>query len=290
MTLESEVEKERLSELVKSCRARIAPGSASLGPYVRLPNRVGKPITQAEAAEAIGISRQWYMMMETDRAGRVSASVLARIADVLMMDPAERESLFRLGVPELRRSVLTQQSTAILDAFASFRPLVRRLWVATTEAEALTVLREYTLPQLAPDRVQTLTRVGEGHWERATTGDSELPKRYDALVSDLSGGSVVDDLCCYTFMAQPGELITRSERDARFPDLAAKERPVLTAIGLADLSFAMASIRSQRGFVARLLAVRNRAHAFSEIERAQLSTLAELASLALSGYASSPAA
>ena len=283
-------EKERLSELLKSCRARIAPGSASLGPYVRLPNRVGKPITQAEAAEAIGISRQWYLMMETDRADRVSASVLGRIADVLMMDPAERAALFRLGVPELRRSVLTHQSTAILDAFGSFRPLVRRLWVSTTEVEALTVVREYALRQLAPDRTQTLTRVGESHWERASTGDSELPKRYDALVNDLSGDSIRDDLCCYTFLAQPGELITRSERDARFPDLAAKERPVLAAIGFADLSFAMASIRSRRGFAARLLAVHHGAHAFAEVERAQLSTLAELASLALSGCVSSLAA
>lgn len=280
-------EKEQLGELLKRCRARIAPGCASLGPYLRLPNRIGKPITQAEVAEAVGITRQWYMMMETDRAVRVSASVLARIADVLMMDPAEREALFRLGVPELRRSSLTQQSTAILDAFGSLRPLMRRLWVATTEAEALTVVREYAVTQLAPDRMQTLTRVAEGRWDRASTGDSEPPKRYEALLRDSTRDVVVDDLCCYTLMAQPGELITRSERDARFPDLAAKEGPVLQAMGLADLSFAMASIRSQRGFVARLLAVHHRAHAFSEIDRAQLSTLAELASLALSGCVSS---
>ncbi len=84
-------------------------------------------------------------------------------------------------------------------------------------------------------------------------------------------------------MVQPGELITRSEREALFPDLAAKEAPVLKGIGMPDLSFAMASIRSQRGFDARLLAVHHRAHDFSEIDRAQLSTLAEVASLALSG-------
>ncbi len=277
-------EKERLSELLKRCRARIAPGCASLGPYARLPNRIGKPITQAEAAEAVGISRQWYMMMETDRAARVSASVLERIADVLMMDRAERGALFSLGVPELRRSILTQQSTAILDVFASFRPLVRRLWVATTEAEALTVVREYAARQLAPDSMQTVTRVAEGRWaNRATTGDPQFPQRYDSLLRDRWGDALLDDLRCYMFMAQPGELITRSERNARFPELAAKEGPVAEAIGFADLSFAMASIRSQRGFVARLVSVHHGAHAFSKIDRAQLSTLAELASLALSG-------
>jgi transcriptional regulator with XRE-family HTH domain len=276
-------EKERLSRLLRRCRARIAPGCASLGPYLRLPNRIGKPITQEEVAEAVGISRQWYMMMETDRSRRVSASVLARIANVLMMDPAEREALFRLGVPELRRPSLAQQSTLILDAFGSLRRLTRRLWVATTEAEALAVVREDAAKRLAPHSMQTATRVAYGRWDRATTGDPELPKRFDALVEDRMGDSATDELCCYWFMVQPGELITRSERDALFPDLAAKEAPVLKGIGMPDLSFAMASIRSQRGFDARLLAVHHRAHDFSEIDRAQLSTLADLASLALSG-------
>jgi transcriptional regulator with XRE-family HTH domain len=276
-------ENERLSGLLKRCRARIPPGSPSLGRYLRLPNRVGKPITQEEVAEAVGISRQWYLTMETDRAVRVSASVLARVADVLMMTPAERAALFGLGVPELPRSSLTPQSIAILDAFGSLRRLTRRLWVATTEAETLAVVREYGATQLAPDRMQTLTRVAEGRWDRASTGDAELPQRYDLLRKNSMGKGDADDLCCYTLMALPGELITRAERDARFPDLAAKERPLLKALGLPDLSFAMASIRSRRGFVARLLSVHHRPHAYSEIDRAQLSTLAELASLALSG-------
>jgi transcriptional regulator with XRE-family HTH domain len=283
----TEGEQERLSGLLKRCRARIGTERPSLGQYLRPPMRIGKAVSQEEVAEVVGISRQWYLMLESDRAVRVSAAVLARIADALMMDLAERAALFRLAVPELRAASLTDRSTAMLDAFGPLRRLVRRLWVSTTEAEALTVVREYALRQLAPDRMQTLARVAENHWERGTTGDSELPKRYEALVNDLSGDFVHDDLCCYTFMTQPGELITRSERDARFPALAAKERPVLAAIGLADLSFAMASIRSQRGVVARLLAVHHRAHAFTEVERAQLSTIADLTSLALSGCVSS---
>jgi hypothetical protein len=86
-------------------------------------------------------------------------------------------------------------------------------------------------------------------------------------------------------MAQPGELLTRVERDARFPDLAAKERPALDAIGLGDLSFAMANVRTQRGFAARLLVVHRTTHLFSKVERAQLSALADLTSVALSGCA-----
>jgi transcriptional regulator with XRE-family HTH domain len=216
----------------------LGPERRSLGPYLRLPTRIGKPVTQEEVAEAVGISRVWYATLENERPARFSARTLARIADALMMDPAERGTLFRLAIPALRSASLTDTSTAILDAFGSLRRLMRRLWAATSEAEALRVVREHATTQLAPDGFQTLTRVGEGRWDRSTTGDRDLAKRYDALILGRWSAAAIDDLCCHTLMAQPGELLTRVERDARFPDLAAKERPALDAIGLGDLSFA----------------------------------------------------
>ncbi|MDB5040630.1 MAG: DNA-binding protein [Candidatus Eremiobacteraeota bacterium] len=284
-------EQERLSGLLKRCRARIGPERPSLGQCLRPPMRIGKAVSQEEVAEVVGISRQWYLMMESDRAARVSATVLARIADALMMDPAERAALFRLAVPELRSASLTDRSTAMLDAFGSLRLLTRPLWAATTEAEALTVVREYAMTQLAPVAMLTCTRVGEGRWDLAATGDSDNAdrmKRLEAFVRERWGAAAIDDLCCYTLMVRPGELMTRSEREARFPDLAAKERPALEVVGLDDHSFAMASIQSQRGFVGRLAVLHTTtARTYSEIELAQLSTLADLTSLALSGCVSS---
>jgi hypothetical protein len=47
----------------------------------------------------------------------------------------------------------------------------------------------------------------------------------------------------------------------------------------------MANVRSQHGLIARIMASYQADHAFSEVERAQLSTLADLTSLALSGCA-----
>jgi transcriptional regulator with XRE-family HTH domain len=286
----TEEEPERLGGLLKRCRARIGTERPSLGQYLRPPMRIGKAVSQEEVAEVVGISRQWYLMMESGRAVRVSAAVLARIADALMMDPAERAALFRLAVPELRSTSLADRTTVMLDAFGSLRRLTRPLWAATTEAEALTVVREYAMTQLAPVAMMTCTRVGERGWDLATTGDPDVgdrQKRFEALVRERWGGAVMDDLCCYTLMARPGELVTRSEREARFPGLAAKVRPVVDVVGLSDFSFVMANIRSQRGFVGRLYAVHTAARTYSEIERTQLSTLADLASLALSGYVSS---
>lgn len=278
-------EHERLSELLRRCRARIAWECASIGSYLRSPIRIGKAFTQEEAAEAVGISRQWYVMLESDRSVRVSAAVLARIADALMMDPTERATLFRLAVPELRSISLNECSTVILEAFRSFRRLTRRLWVATTEAEALTLVREHAMTQLALDLTATATRVGQG-WEYAVTGDpddADRIQRTEALLRERWGEAIIDDLLCYTLMAQPGELITAQERDARFPDLAAKVRPGRDAAARPDVSTAIVQIRSQGGFVARFLALHGRAHAYSEVERAQLSTIADLASIALSG-------
>jgi transcriptional regulator with XRE-family HTH domain len=284
--LERAEEQERLCGFVKRCRRRIAPERASLGPYLRLPIRIGKLVTQEEVAEVVGISRVWYGMLENNRPVRVSTAVLGRIADALMMDPGERASLFRLAFPELRSTTLAEDSAALLDAIGSLRLLTRRLWAATTEAEALAVVREYAMTQLAPDLMLTLVRVGEGNWECKTIGDTEnRPERFLALLREHWGPAVLDDLHGYTLLAQPGELMTLSDLEARLPDLVAKRPPALEAVGWTNVSWAMANVRSQHGLTARIMASYHAEHAFSEVERAQLSTLADLTSLALLGRA-----
>ncbi len=280
-----EREQEQLSGLLKRCRARLDPARPALGPFLRLPNRIGKAITQEEVAEAAGITRQWYAMLESDRPVHVSAPLVARIADVLMMEPVERSALFRLALPELRNASLTDRSTAILDAFGSMRRVTRRLWAATTEAEALTIVREHALTQLEPDVMVTCTRIEDGRWDRATTGDDRDRVRLHALICERCHPGAIDDFHCYPFLSQPGEVMTRSERDAHFRDLA-ELRHVLDAVEWGQFSCAMVHVRSQHGFVSQLQAVHHTAHAFSETERALLSTLADLTSLALSGCVS----
>jgi transcriptional regulator with XRE-family HTH domain len=274
---------ERLGSLLRQCRARVDPECHSLGPYLRMPARIGKPITQEEVAEAAGVSRQWYALMESDRTLRVSAAVLARIAATLMLDRTDRAAMFRLAVPELRTASLMNNSAEVLDAFESLRRFARTLWTASSEVEALTLVREHTLTQLVPDVVVTPMRVGEGRWVHRGTDEGGRGERFIALLRERCGAAALDDLHGYTLLAQPGELLTSAERDARLPGLATKVRDALRAAEMPDVSVAMANVRSHRGFVARLLAVHRTPHAFTAIERAQLSTLADLTSLALSG-------
>jgi hypothetical protein len=132
--------------------------------------------------------------------------------------------------------------------------------VTTTEAEALTLVREHALAQLGPDVVLAYTRVGEGRWDYAVTGTlvGDSPKQFRALVGKRWAPTDFDDLYCYTLITEPGELVTRSELDLRFPDRAAKLLPLLDAVGWADISYAFASVRSRCGFVGRLAVIHRR--------------------------------
>jgi transcriptional regulator with XRE-family HTH domain len=278
-------EREGLGLLLKRYRMRIAPTGASLGGYLRVPIRIGKAVTQEEVAEAVGISRQYYATIENDGAARISGTVLRRLADALMMDDAERATLFRLALPEACSASRTDSSIAALKAFRSMHHLMRRLWAATTEAEGLTLVCEHGMMQLALDSMVACTRVGEGRWDFAGTGDTcddGRMRRYFALLSEAGGPTAIDDLLCYPLMLQPGELLASCDFDARFPALAATHRRALEGADLRNVSYAMASVQSQRGCVGRLLAIHHRPHAFSDIEVAQLSALAYAVSLALS--------
>lgn len=91
----------RLKPLLKHFRVRIDPKESALGPYTRPPSRRGKPVTQEELAEYIGVSRHWYGMLESERPCRVSIFLLDRLAAILMLSARERATLFALALPEL---------------------------------------------------------------------------------------------------------------------------------------------------------------------------------------------
>jgi transcriptional regulator with XRE-family HTH domain len=88
-----------------------------LGWYHRTARRIGKSVSQEELAEAVGISRTWYVQLEGGARTRPSTKLLDRLADVLMLDEAGRGTLFRLGIPGLRQAGLQAAESAAIDAF-----------------------------------------------------------------------------------------------------------------------------------------------------------------------------
>jgi len=57
-----------IGAFLKEHRGLISRGATALGPHPRLPARHGKGVTQEEIAEAIGVSRVWYAMLESGAA------------------------------------------------------------------------------------------------------------------------------------------------------------------------------------------------------------------------------
>lgn len=88
-------------------RKQIPAGATALGAYRRLPNRIGKPVTQEEMAEALGVTRTWYALLECSFVPQPSLRLLQRITAALTLDKRERAHLFALA---LGRSIETLTS------------------------------------------------------------------------------------------------------------------------------------------------------------------------------------
>jgi hypothetical protein len=96
---------EELRAFLKGLRQRVHPEARTLGAHQRLPSRRGRPVTQEEVAEAIGVSRAWYALLESGATIRTSMQLLDRLAGALMLTSRERAILFYLAIPELRQIV-----------------------------------------------------------------------------------------------------------------------------------------------------------------------------------------
>jgi transcriptional regulator with XRE-family HTH domain len=105
---------------------RIDPQIRYLGDFARLPVRWGRPVTQEEMAEAIGVSRVWYAMLESGTQLRTSPKVLERLAVVLMLVPAERARLIYRAMPELGPLEVGAQSALVLESFSVVRAATKR--------------------------------------------------------------------------------------------------------------------------------------------------------------------
>jgi len=273
-------------ELLKACRVRIRRESHSLGTYPRRSVRVGKAVTQEEVAEAAGISRVWYAMMEGNRSVRVSSLVLGRLADVLGMETAERAALFRLVLPEVGCVSSSERSLGALEAFRALRPLTRRLSDATTESDALTLIREVCMAQFRSDIVMSHICRGRGMWcEVSAVGDADAVRRleaYHAFAIANFSPEFIDELHYADFLCEAGDVVTRSSQPPQSPNLVVQVNRARDASGWRDVNFMVARVCSRHGFIANVTIVHNGCHTYTEADQALLSTIAEIASLALS--------
>ncbi len=94
--------RDHLRTLLKGLRRRVDPATATLGEHERLSCRRGRSVSQEELAEAVGVSRGWYAMLERGEPVQPSISMLGRLARALGATREERWALFQLAIPELQ--------------------------------------------------------------------------------------------------------------------------------------------------------------------------------------------
>ena len=101
MYVEQPDRREDLRSFLKGLRRRLDPNTATLGEHERINLRRGRRISQEEIAEAAGVSRGWYVSLESGKPIRCSVPFLDRVAAALNATPPERATLFTLAIPEL---------------------------------------------------------------------------------------------------------------------------------------------------------------------------------------------
>lgn len=84
----------QLSEFLRSCRARLAPGEVGLSAGGR---RRTPGLRREDVAALAGLSPTWYTWLEQGRDVRASERVLENLSRVLRLSPEERDYLFLLA-------------------------------------------------------------------------------------------------------------------------------------------------------------------------------------------------
>src|ERR1700676_3266956 len=277
--------KQRLSLLLTRCRESVDRDLEFLGSKARHPNRLGKRLTQEEVAEAAGITREWYAALERGRQIRVSPVVLSRIADTLAMTDEERGILFTLAVPELTNVSLREESRDLLESMSSLHGIVRRLFAASAENEILTILSE----EIAT-RYKGAAFCGANHQEAlgkitfpAVIADKRLVSQFSEVLYGFQqnfNAAQMDEAALYGVLVEPGQVGDRSELHSNLTVRPQLQR-IFAEARLGDATFLVSHVRSTLDYRAILFTYFGEARHFTEMERAEMCTFGDLASLAL---------
>jgi transcriptional regulator with XRE-family HTH domain len=298
--LESARPRPELALFLKFLRQRVDPDAASLGPHARLPLRRGRRVTQEELAEAIGISREWYAMLESTVTTQTSLGLLGRAADALMVTPEERARLFQLAIPEAWRKAPRAEANAgpsersstgiesrhgtILQAFAQMRSGAKRLWSASTVAEALEIAAEEATSHFAhADLVVSFHRVAKGRWNHLFVVDRGLGTRNASMYAEFASSlsrQAFDEMVFYPLLSEPGDVGSRDTYGVTRVGNVYEEG--LIKYDMTRWSFLHARISSRRGVVGGITVKYSSARDYSDTDRAVIAALASIASLALS--------
>jgi transcriptional regulator with XRE-family HTH domain len=273
-----------LALFLRFLRRRIDRDVRVLGPYVRLPRRLGKRVTQEELAEAIGVGREWYVQLECGMGEtRASTGLLRRLADALMVTPEERASLFQLAIPDVGRVQLRDNSIAALEGYSRLRATTKRLWAATSTEDVLTMALEQIADWFDGALLIRSTRRPESApWEHRSVDDKQERSTAAKVIRDMR--ELTPEWCdaahFYPQLANAGDLGSQDLWPLPLQRASLKVWARYRVAGWFAMRYAR--VRSRTGFVGGFYIFHEIGHSYSASDLAVLGAFAELASLALS--------
>jgi transcriptional regulator with XRE-family HTH domain len=145
-----------------------------MGPYPRVPERIGRHVTQEEFAEVIGVSREWYSRLENGMIPRASAQLVQRIALALELDDVQRLEVIGYGTNNLVAANARLERAAregVLESVSQLRHFIQRVALCSTFAAAAQLAVETTEELLHSDCVTMVTlEDGTGAFSGFATG------------------------------------------------------------------------------------------------------------------------
>ncbi|WP_321857859.1 helix-turn-helix transcriptional regulator [Burkholderia cenocepacia] len=271
-----------------------------LGAYLRDrrekldPAALGLPATRRrtpglrreEVAQRAHVSVAWYTWLEQGRGGAPSADVLDRLARALMLNEAEREHLFLIGLghpPEVRYHApagVTPRLQHVLDSLDASPAIIRTAtWdvAAWNDAAAATLTDYATLPPAARNILRLIfvdagVRHAQSDWERiarfavggfrADVARSGATQAVQAFVDEMRATSAEFDAMWRNHDIRTHEEATKEIHHPRAGRIAF-EHSAFSVTGRPDLSLVIFTpvTPADRARIRELVAAREQARA-----------------------------
>ncbi|WP_410199057.1 helix-turn-helix transcriptional regulator [Burkholderia cenocepacia] len=243
-------------------------------------------LRREEVAQRAHVSVAWYTWLEQGRGGAPSADVLDRLARALMLNEAEREHLFLIGLghpPEVRYHApagVTPRLQHVLDSLDASPAIIRTAtWdvAAWNDAAAATLTDYATLPPAARNILRLIfvdagVRHAQSDWERvarfavggfrADVARSGATQAVQAFVDEMRATSAEFDAMWRDHDIRTHEEATKDIRHPRAGRIAL-EHSTFSVTGRPDLSLVIftPATPADRARIRELVAVRERARA-----------------------------
>ncbi|MBR7953115.1 helix-turn-helix domain-containing protein [Burkholderia cenocepacia] len=238
-------------------------------------------LRREEVAQRAHVSVAWYTWLEQGRGGAPSADVLDRLARALMLNEAEREHLFLIGLghpPEVRYHApagVTPRLQHVLDSLDASPAIIRTAtWdvAAWNDAAAATLTDYATLPPAARNILRLIfvdagVRHAQPDWERiarfavggfrADVARSGATQAVQAFVDEMRATSAEFDAMWRNHDIRTHEETTKEIRHPRAGRIAL-EHSTFSVTGRPDLSLVIftPATPSDRARIRELVAAR----------------------------------